>query len=61
MIHVYFGLDVDVCPAASDGHSVAGYRFRIPYDVPETPTAQAAWRSCERCLGMFYFGYPGGG
>ncbi|MEU1408674.1 hypothetical protein ABZ471_41460 [Streptomyces sp. NPDC005728] len=61
MIHVYVGLGVGRCPGAGDGHYAAGYQFRLPYNVPETATAQADWRYCQRCLGLFYFGYPGGG
>ncbi|ANP51418.1 hypothetical protein J2Z21_002774 [Streptomyces griseochromogenes] len=61
MIHVLFGLGVGRCPGASDGHYAAGHQFRLPCNVPETPTAQADWRYCERCLGLSCFGYPEGG
>ena len=32
--------------------------FTPSYEVPETPTAQAAWRYCNKCHAMFFDGYP---
>src|ERR1051325_1543428 len=32
--------------------------FIPSYDVPETATAQAAWRYCTKCHAMFFDGYP---
>jgi hypothetical protein len=32
--------------------------FMLSYDVPETPTAQIAWRYCMNCHAMFFDGYP---
>jgi len=29
-----------------------------PYDVPETPAAQSAWRYCTKCHAMFFDGFP---
>ncbi|MFJ8390383.1 hypothetical protein ACIQ9Q_38965 [Streptomyces sp. NPDC094438] len=57
----YYGYpDNGRCAAGAD-HSMAGYNFDIPYDIPETPNAQANWRFCTRCYTMYFFGYPSGG
>ncbi|MFD8577741.1 hypothetical protein ACFV1H_20730 [Streptomyces virginiae] len=41
------------CPAGA-GHDAQGYDFNLPYNVPETPTAQHNWRFCTKCYGMFF-------
>ncbi|WP_432019270.1 hypothetical protein [Streptomyces sp. 1222.5] len=57
----YWGYPADgVCPAGG-AHSAQGYNFVLPYNVPETPTAQRNWRFCERCYSMFWYGYPTNG
>jgi hypothetical protein len=38
-----------------------GLNFFLAYDTPETPTAQTAWRFCNKCYMMFYDGYPNKG
>jgi len=43
--------------AAGGTHVPQGYQFRLPFDVPGTPTAQTNWRSCKTCQAMFYNGY----
>ncbi|WP_428338671.1 hypothetical protein [Mycobacterium sp.] len=30
----------------------------LNHDLPETNGAQAQWRFCNRCHGLFYDGYP---
>ncbi|MCA1638594.1 MAG: hypothetical protein LC768_09715 [Acidobacteria bacterium] len=35
--------------------------YFLPYDTPETPKAQANWRFCNKCHGMFWDGYPNKG
>jgi hypothetical protein len=44
--------------AGSGGHEAQGYDFFLPYDVAETPNAQASWRYCTKCHAMFFDGYP---
>ncbi|MER5780188.1 hypothetical protein ABT104_00455 [Streptomyces mobaraensis] len=61
MVHLYFGQGVGRCAGAPAGHYLAGYSFAMPHDVPETANAQANWRACQRCYGLFFFGYPSGG
>jgi len=46
-----------VCPAGG-GHVAQGFGFVLPHDVPETGSAQAAWRFCPQCFGMFFDGAP---
>ena len=41
------------------GHEEAGFNFDLPHDLVETPTAQAAWRFCQKCNTMFFNGFPG--
>jgi hypothetical protein len=43
--------------AAGGAHAAQGYEFFLPFDVPETRTAQANWRQCRYCLAMFFNGY----
>ncbi|MGA2600026.1 MAG: hypothetical protein ABSH09_23905 [Bryobacteraceae bacterium] len=48
------------CPggiAGIGGHTAQGYDFDLSYDLPESGTAQAAWRYCAKCGVMFYDGY----
>jgi hypothetical protein len=44
--------------AAGGGHSAQGFMFKLEYDIPETPHAQAHWRYCDKCHAMFFNGYP---
>jgi hypothetical protein len=56
---VMFSTDGDRTACAAGGkHVPQGYDFRLPFDVPGTPTAQTKWRSCRYCQTMFYNGYP---
>ncbi len=51
-----------VCSKGGGGHFAAGSpNYFLPYDTPETPKAQANWRFCNKCHGMFWDGYPGKG
>ncbi len=47
--------------AAGKTHVPQGYKFRLPFDIPETSTAQKNWRSCNKCQAMFFNGYRGKG
>ena len=47
--------------AAGGTHVPQGHQFRLPFDVPGTPTAQTNWRFCNKCYAMFYNGYCGKG
>lgn len=43
------------------GHFIrhSHYKLRlVPYDVPQTATAQGAWRFCDKCYVLFFDGYP---
>jgi hypothetical protein len=51
------GAGTGVCPTGA-GHTASGYTFSIPYDVQETANAQANWRLCRKCDGLFWRGYP---
>lgn len=52
-----------VCSFNDGGHEAASTspNYFLPYDTPETPKAQANWRFCNKCHGMFWDGYPGKG
>jgi hypothetical protein len=39
-------------------HVAQGFNFNLPYDAPETGSAQTAWRYCTKCGAMFYDGFP---
>lgn len=56
--HVLFYTDAKTnsC-AAGDKHKAQGYEFRLPFEGPETPTAQRNWRACKNCQAMFFNGY----
>jgi hypothetical protein len=43
----------------SNGHVAQGFTFVLPFDEPETPTAQANWRFCNKCFSMFFGPIPG--
>jgi hypothetical protein len=45
------------CPAGS-GHTAMGFNFVLPFDVPESGTAQKLWRFCAKCMAMFFDGDP---
>jgi cytochrome c5 len=47
------------CPAGGEHQYHPGaLHFVLDYNLPETPTAQANWRYCQKCHGLFYDGYP---
>ena len=46
------------CPADGHNHEVHGFDFVLPHDVPESPNAQGAWRACNRCVALFFDGFP---
>jgi hypothetical protein len=46
-----------VCPAG-DKHHAQGFMFTLPFNLPETPTAQTNWRFCDKCHGMFFAAAP---
>jgi hypothetical protein len=49
-----------VCPADKGPHvsPQGSFVFTLPYGLPETPTAQANWNYCGKCMTMFYNGFP---
>jgi hypothetical protein len=50
-----------VCPAGGF-HEAQGFRFSLPlHGGAETPTSQANWRGCTKCLSMYYAGFKRGG
>jgi hypothetical protein len=42
--------------SAGGTHIAEGYKFAMPYNTPETSTAQTKWRFCDQCYDMFYDG-----
>ncbi|SES34506.1 hypothetical protein SAMN04487983_104411 [Streptomyces sp. yr375] len=50
------------CPTGG-GHrkAVGDYDFVLPHDIPPTATSQRNWRFCDKCFGMFFYGYPTNG
>jgi hypothetical protein len=44
-----------VCRAGG-GHAAMGFNFTLPFDEPETGTAQRNWRFCTKCMAMFWDG-----
>jgi len=48
-----------VCPLGGGHHANTAIQLNyfLPYDTPETPKAQANWRFCNKCHGMFWDGY----
>ncbi len=44
-----------VCPVGgTEGHHAQGLKYVLPHSVPESPTAQAHWRFCDKCLAIFF-------
>jgi hypothetical protein len=41
-------------------HNPASFNFRLPHSTPGI-SHQGAWRSCLRCTGIFFDGFPGKG
>jgi hypothetical protein len=35
-----------------------GFNFDLPFDLPESGTAQKLWRFCTKCMAMFFDGDP---
>jgi hypothetical protein len=67
---VFFNGFTDIkgaCPGGPGGHVAESFNFQLPFGVPETATAQANWRGCDKCSGLFFAGFgdarncPGGG
>ena len=48
------------CPAGG-AHQAQGFMFTLPFDEPETATAQRNWRFCDKCFSMFFDGAPNKG
>ncbi len=55
-VMMYTADGAGVC-AGGGTHVPAGYRFRLPFGVPGTPTRQTGWRCCRKCQSMYYDGY----
>ena|SRR5262245_16755091 len=48
-----------VCPKNPEGHDAAGFNFVVGYTdecMPDAPKYQSRWRTCNKCLAMFYNG-----
>jgi hypothetical protein len=52
-----FDFTKGVCPGGSGGHVAQSFNFQLPFGVAETATAQANWRGCDKCSGLFFAGF----
>jgi len=55
------------CPANAQyttdrGHEAdRTFAYMLPHDMPATGRAQGSWRFCNKCMAMFFDGYPAKG
>jgi hypothetical protein len=47
-----------ICAGDGGVHNAAGFVFNLPFNIAGTPNAQSDWRFCNKCLGLFWNGYP---
>ncbi|MEW2526461.1 hypothetical protein [Streptomyces sp. NPDC047071] len=47
------------CPTGGGHRKATGdYDFVLPHDIPENGKSQRNWRFCDKCYGLFFYGYP---
>jgi Repeat of unknown function (DUF346) len=56
--HVYrteflFDPRIGMCPADGGSHTVLGYNFVLPHDVPKDPQDRFRWFRCRKCACLF--------
>jgi hypothetical protein len=44
--------------SAGGSHQAAGFNFHLVHDVPDSASAQGAWRFCHKCNAIFFDGFP---
>ncbi|MFD4635095.1 hypothetical protein ACFVYR_36610 [Streptomyces sp. NPDC058284] len=50
------------CPTGGSHTKANGdYDFVLPHDIPPTANSQRNWRYCNKCFGLFFYGYPTNG
>jgi hypothetical protein len=59
--HVAPPLNTGLCPGESYYHAWQGWEFFLHHDVPVWQNYQGNWRHCDKCWGLFYYGYPTNG
>ncbi len=48
-----------VCPAGGPHQQTGSFAYALRFDVPPPQGSQSEWRSCPKCLGLFFGPYQG--
>src|SRR6266516_3027246 len=48
-----------VCPASGQHEQTNSFAYAMLFDLPPTPNVQSDFRSCKKCLGLFFGPFGG--